>query len=187
MKKHLLLILFLPFIFSGCASITKLTKTNGKLMGILPMEDDEVVYKANLSASGLNKDQIYRRTRRWFVENFRSSADVIQLQDIQSGELVVKGYTKIRYRNSFGSLVNTYLHQTIAIDIKDGRYRLLIKDLVLDFKPDPKYPASEVPIEFYNMGDKKTILSLFQAVDDKCALVMNSIRAAIGSDRNEEW
>jgi hypothetical protein len=76
----------------------------------------------------LTKAQIFERCERWIGINFKSAQNVIQVKDKEAGTIISKGNFSVEHNNAFQS--NVYrVEFTMTIDIKDGKYRIIINDL----------------------------------------------------------
>lgn len=63
-----------------------------KLLDILPMKDGKVVYTGIIQVDSTDKSKLYNKVKKWFVEQYKSAKDVIQLDDKENGEVIGKGY-----------------------------------------------------------------------------------------------
>lgn len=144
-----------------------------KLYDILPLKDDRVTYIQIEKAEGLTKDQIYRRARRWFVENYRTSNNVLQLQDIESGELAGKGI----------SSAGIPFRRAIMVDCKDGRYRITLTEFTIN-------PAgAELPIEsdkYSRYYSKSNFIDYLKLIHEDNLATIESIRTTI-TRKQEDW
>ncbi len=64
----------------------------------------------------LQQDQAFSRLLRWAAETYNSANDVVQLQDRETGAIVVKGAT-----SPSGSTLTMFY--TMSMDVRDGRVR----------------------------------------------------------------
>lgn len=142
--KNLLLICFALFSLTAFSQDTQTTAKT------FPVKDGKVLYEGVVEVSGKTKDQLYKNAKKWFVDAFRSSKDVIQSDDKDGGQIIGKGWfystnTTEKYR----------IQTTIQVDCKDGRYRYRIYDIAttVDGKtesdPNAKYLVN-VTAEFWN-------------------------------------
>jgi hypothetical protein len=116
MKK--LLFLFLAIPFAGFAQKPSLP---------IDTPSNSVSFNEVVKVEGVSKDDLYLRAREWFAKSFRSSKDVIQMDDKASGKIIGKGGAK----GTYSQLLFTgplYVEYTITIVVKDGRYRYEISD-----------------------------------------------------------
>lgn len=85
-----------------------------------PLTFSEVIEVPNV-----NKDELFIRGREWFNGNFKSSKDVLQVADKESGELLGKGimevicFYKYMGERTFPADVNFQLN----VWLKDGKYK----------------------------------------------------------------
>jgi hypothetical protein len=123
--KHLLFVLSLLFVIP--ASYAQTTKENTSL-SILPVSPDTdlITYEGVIEVAGMDKAVLYSRAYNWLAKTYRSSTDVIQVQDKETGELVAKGLVRVTSR---GRDAGSVLH-TLTIYIKDGRCKYVLTNLV---------------------------------------------------------
>lgn len=79
--------------------------------------------------STISSKELYLRARSWFAETYKSSQDVIQMDDKESGKIIGKGAIKY-YSNVFVGSEGTkgFIFYTITVQVKDGRYKYEITD-----------------------------------------------------------
>ncbi len=119
----------------------------------LPIDSDthKVTYQEIVKVDGVNKDELYVRAREWFALTFKSSKDVIQMDDKAAGKIIGKGSSEgsTKYRML---TMDYWLNYTVSITVKEGRYRYEITDFVIENKPS-QYVPSVMPMTaevFYN-------------------------------------
>lgn len=91
----------------------------------LVFSQEPLSYSEAIEVSGVNKDELFIRGREWFNDNFKSSKDVLQITDKESGELSGKGILEVicvyRYlgERQFTSIVNFQMN----VWVKDGKFK----------------------------------------------------------------
>ncbi|MBS1585497.1 MAG: DUF4468 domain-containing protein [Bacteroidetes bacterium] len=78
------------------------------------------------------KDQLYIKAWEWMAKSFKSSKDVIQMQDKEAGKLI--GRFVVSGASSIG-----WVYSIIAIDTKDGKYKITISD----FEHEPEKTVTQ--------------------------------------------
>jgi hypothetical protein len=120
--KKILLTIFMVFGFLSNAQEFKL---EGKtLTGIFEVE-------------GKSKSELFSSINKWISINYNSSKNVIQMNDLESGTIIVKGINEVRTKNAFKKLYpnsapefNYYkFNHLIEINIKDNRYRIIYRTI----------------------------------------------------------
>lgn len=156
MKKYLLtLFLLIPlFAFSQ--------------QDILPIVDGKVTYTNVVSVENSSKEDLYLRAKKWFVSNYRSAQDVIQLDDKENGEIIGKGIFRITYYSR-----DPNIRHTVSILVKDNRYKYIITDLLYEDKQSDKFPIENFPRSW--AGKKK----LYETIDYKVTALIKSIELAM--------
>lgn len=105
-------LLFFILLFIGLTTVKAQT----------PISFSEVVQVESIS-----KEDLYQRAKGWATNTFRSSNDVIQLDDKENGQIVGKGLFK--YVQRYGIFVwDCTIRFTVTVVVKDGRYRYEINN-----------------------------------------------------------
>lgn len=94
---------------------------------ILPLKDSAIYYEDIVKVSHtVSADKLFTIAQTWFANTFKNSKSVLQVNDRQSMKLIGKGLALLH--PSFGSTLETYIYYTVAVDIKQGRYRYKVYD-----------------------------------------------------------
>lgn len=118
-------------------------------------ENGKVAYVDVVETPGKSGDDLFTNARLWFLENFRSSKEVIVFEDSELGILAGNGLMYLQQK-SFGYLVETPIYFSLRIETKDGKFRYQISDLRIsdslrpvesDFSPENMYKRNGKPIE----------------------------------------
>jgi hypothetical protein len=119
------------FFFSAFTLFSVFTAFGQKETPILPIDSStskitysEVVYIDSLT----NKLELFSRAREWFAKAYKSSTDVIQMEDKESGKIVGKALMQVYHRALGSNYPSGYINYTISIYMKDGRYKYEITD-----------------------------------------------------------
>lgn len=110
--KKVFVIIFMGIVLTSCAT----------MMGEKAAPELRK-YESVVDVPGVLKDDLYVKVNSWFVETFNSAESVIEYQDKEAGKVMGKyvfNYSEGAYSYS--------VKQTISIDVKDGKYRLVITD-----------------------------------------------------------
>jgi hypothetical protein len=84
----------------------------------------EVVYVDSLA----NKEELYSKAREWFAKAYKSSTNVIQMEDKESGKIVGKALMQVYHKALGSNYESGYINYTISIYLKDGRYKYEVTD-----------------------------------------------------------
>ena len=93
---------------------------------ILPIDSltKQITYSEVIKVDSLeSKMVLYSKAREWFAKTYKSSSDVIQMDDKESGKLVGKALMQVYHKALGSSFPSGYINYTISIYVKDGRYR----------------------------------------------------------------
>jgi hypothetical protein len=138
---------------------------------------------------GFSKDEIYTKTKLWIAQSYKSPQDVLQLDDKESGVIVIKGIFEIS---------PAYVHYTFTIKIKDGKMKLDTDHIYSDSsKGNPNYGwgYAEEWIEGKCNGYKQPKFTLKQLSNianttiDKINSLYNSLESSIKEPLliEEDW
>jgi len=74
----------------------------------------------------LTRDQLFTRAREWMVSTFKTSKDVLQIDDKGTGTIMGKCNLEIKDQTH---LRNGYIMFSVKIQVKDGRFKYWVNDL----------------------------------------------------------
>ena len=86
--------------------------------------------------TGKTKSELFSSINRWISINYNSSINVIQMNNIDSGTIIVKGINEVKYKDDLTKILSPKsnieyatmkVSHLIEINIKDGRYRVIYK------------------------------------------------------------
>ena len=97
-----------------CASFTKAD----------PAEFDKLVA---INEVDLTKDKIFDRAREWLARNYSSSKEVIELADKENGKII----GKVMKSQMYSGMIQTYIHYTILLEIKEKKFRLKFETIYM--------------------------------------------------------
>lgn len=130
MKKIVLLILLCPMLLKA------------QIISTLPQnEAGEIVFSEVVKCDSVKKDELFVRAKTFFANTFVSSKEVIQSEDKESGQIIVKGLSNIE---SSGGLK---MHFTIKVTCKENRYKYEFYNF--SFTSPPSYPYLPNGLRFY--------------------------------------
>lgn len=180
-------VILLAIALKSCIDSVNLFEKDGKLLGILPLLEGKVVYKARVQTPELPKEEVFRRARRWCVLAYRSSKDVLQLVDKETGEIIGKGNSTI-YVVKPGALTpqKYLLDHTISIDVSEDAYDITITGLALTGTTPAGLTivsSLSTPVELFKYGTLKSIMAVFHAVDAETLNAMQNLQQFIKSPK----
>ena len=85
----------------------------------------KIVYSEVIHVDSLvMKQELFSKAREWFAKAYKSSTNVIQMEDKESGKIVGKALMQVYYKNR----QDGYINYTISIQVKNGRYKYEVTD-----------------------------------------------------------
>lgn len=91
----------------------------------IPKKDGKIFYEKVVSVDSVNKAQLYLNAKQWLSSVYKNSKNVIEIDDKDAGKLVSKGSINYSLNSGFKTATAYF---TMAIDVKDGKYRFQIYD-----------------------------------------------------------
>ena len=86
-----------------------------------------IKYEKVITADSISKDNIFYGLKKWVATDFVSSKAVIEMADKDAGLLVISPNSKYIYPGGYiYSGYNGYISYTVNIQIKDGRFKVII-------------------------------------------------------------
>ncbi len=80
--------------------------------------------------SSITKSELYSRGREWFAKAYKSSTDVIQMEDRESGKIIGKALMVVYHKALGMALESGQINYTISLYCKDGRYKYEVTDFI---------------------------------------------------------
>lgn len=133
------------------------TKTLIILLSIITFVANGQEYKKDtksitgvFEATGKTKSEIFASIYKWISINYNSAQSVIQMNDLESGTIVVKGINEIIFENPMKQMypnnayvagnIRTRFNHTIEINVKDDKYRIIytVTDMISESNPPDK-------------------------------------------------
>ena len=203
MKKLLLLLLCVPLIGFGQID-------NTEYKSILPFDSltNLVTFEEVIEYEGVNSDNLYTSLKEWIVtstfwksdydgffintSNIREVEEIILQMDNREGrKLIAKGRTKIKHGG-----MSAYHNYTLKIYIREGRFKYIITNIVLDGGISSGVELSWPLEEYYTGYSKKGRLIKWQLKYHKSIIefadrigndIKNQVKIIINSDENDDW
>lgn len=94
--------------------------------------DSILRYSSIVEVTGQNKEQLFSKARQWVTDKFKDAKQVIQISDLQTGEIAGGGnFDATYYYKNFGNddpRIANYQFR-FGIYVKDGRYKFEFYDV----------------------------------------------------------
>ena len=104
----------------------------GQLIDELPGDESgKLNYSEVIQIDSVGKDELYRRSKQFLIDELESDKDIILLDDPESGIVLAKGF----YDTYIGS-TKYQMWFTVKIQSKDGRYKYDIYSIYFRSYPD---------------------------------------------------
>jgi hypothetical protein len=100
------------------------------VISIITYAQEKLTFSEVVTVDSTTKDQLFDKGREWFVDNFKDSKNVLEVNDKATGELLGKGSIKYSPDVSAAAAVTGWITFSIKIKVKDGKYKYEIGDFV---------------------------------------------------------
>lgn len=208
MKKLLLTISLVLFATPIWAQVDKEADQKRYGKGQMPFnEKGEVVFSKVVHEERHDKKALYNSVKLCITDIFNSAKDVIQLDDPESGIVIVKGFAEEPSRGLMGTVQDAQVWFSLKIQTKDNRYKIDIYQIkghypggvVNNIYTNPMdWPAEQLTYEtcFKPNGKMKTAREGFyrRAIIDCCNRLLIQIQkdvhnnlTANSANDTEDW
>lgn len=179
--KHLIFILIL---LASCSSSNKaLRNYTQDLPYQMEFVEGKGQVKAVIDFPGKSKSEIFNSVNLWVAKNYRSSNDVVQLQDKEAGTIVCKGGKYVTIK-SMGKDVQLFHNHSLQIDIKEGKMRAIFDNIWWDGPyGKPKYGDS---LWFPKCKNQVCQQHQDRAIETANSII-SSIEDSIRSSSSDDW
>jgi hypothetical protein len=178
------LFLFIIFLF-----ISNVVIAQDKLLGILPLKNGKVTYSDEIQLQGVSKDEIYTRTKHWFINTYSSGKDVIQLDDKENGEIIGKACFKEKWPLSFYTSMSVNVWKTIKIQIQNNHVRFEISDFRLKnyylLSQNQSITDVGIPLEEWNKRHNSRNMKFYPKINEQVNNIIKSFENAIELKQND--
>jgi hypothetical protein len=144
----------------------------------LPLLENRVGIQKVMALDSTLKSDLYHRAKLYIAEEFRSSKDVIQLDDAEQGTILIKAKTKASFFNVMAQAeIDVWF--TLKLDLKDGRYRYALSDILLTTNRTPAEDYWKMP---------KMNKNLRKSVGESLRSLAASLETAMAkSPKGDKW
>lgn len=107
-----------------------------------------ISYADTVRVDSASAKKLYSRAKAYFVENYKSAKDVIQLDD--TSKIISKAYTDVYfdYKLPFAAPVASKLFYTLKIQFKENKYRYELTNLyVQNYTTPQNFKVIQTPLE----------------------------------------
>lgn len=189
MRKHLLFIaVFIAALATAAPCVAQKAAPAASTAVEFPLQDDKLYYEGVVEVNPTSKKaDLYQIGRAWFVDTYVNAKDVLQLDDKAEGKMMGKGIYRYTFFNGLG-VSQVIMHFTLALDIKDGKYRYRMYDFLGDnVNTDMLSGVTEVRSLDYNKcytdykAGKRTKynLKVLQGMDTQVKIIAASLEKAM--------
>lgn len=130
--KKIIFFLFLVLPFVGFAQTTTVLNDNNPFELPIDSITGKITFVKIIEVKGKSKSEIYSNVKNWITENYKSPKDVINIDDKESGIILLKSFflntQTIAISNGTINIKANY-YFSLKINIKDSKYKITITDL----------------------------------------------------------
>lgn len=144
--------------------------------------------------SSKSKSELFASINKWISINYNSAQNVIQMNDAESGTIIIKGINEVTYANKPGKVmapntkhvqdnVTAKFNHTIEINVKENKFRIIYM-LTEMISPDPS--ATAYSNQFFaaiNLNGENS--AEIQSYIDTMETFLK--QGMIGKDKRERW
>lgn len=137
----------------------------------------------------ISKQELISRAREWFAKAYKSSTNVIQMEDKEAGRIVGKALIQVYHKSLGTNYPSGDINYTISIYAKDGRYKYEITNFYHE-----TYGVCEKMInttdKIMGISYQKTYNYYLYQVDDNIKTLISDLKSAMASSsgsKNNEW
>lgn len=168
------------------------TSTENKPNVTLPMKDGKTLISEVITVDSVSKEKLYLNAKRYLANTFKSAKDVIQLDDKESGEIIAKGYFETTWQYGLGMATPVQVWHTIAISVKDGKYKYQISDFRIKYFNEAtaytRASTTDVTLEDFSKSRKKNYLKFENnSLKPKIDEYVSAIKAAMINTQSDQW
>lgn len=177
MKNLLILLLFTTSAFSQISD--KFKKD----------ENGNIIHSKIFDFENQSKDKLYGKVKMYFAEIFKSSNDVIQLDDKENGIIIGKGITHFNVQNGKYTF-KCKLNFTLKVSIKENKCKIEVYNIVYnDSFPAETFYNKEADERYIKAKDKQKSMmdDYVNGTINFFELLDNSLVKTINQEKSSNW
>ncbi|UKT63385.1 DUF4468 domain-containing protein [Pedobacter mucosus] len=133
--------LFILFLFLICP--LALLAQSYNYSSDLPVKEGKLVYEKIVEGIDVKKPILYAAAKKWSVDILKNTGSIIQSEDITTGQIISKGFVEVNKDSPLFSLSGAPIYKfSVQFDIRDGRYRMRIYDIILNVQTSTNLEAN---------------------------------------------
>lgn len=99
------------------------------LFSFISNAQDPLKFSEVINVENVSQKEFFGRAKVWLAKSYKSSKDVIQTSDAETGQIIGKALYEFKPKSFMGSeAVKGAIAYTISIYCKDGKYKYVIED-----------------------------------------------------------
>jgi hypothetical protein len=136
-----------------------------------------------------SKDELFSRAKSCFAHLFKSSKNVIQNEDKDSGIIIGKGNIKAHARALGSDYNGGFVNFTITIACKDGRYKYVITDFIHEGTGSEMPSGGNLENESARIWSNKQWKIMKSQTDTEIKNLISLIKSEMSkpTPQNEKW
>lgn len=163
-----------------------------KLYDVMPLKEGKIIYEGVVSVDSTKQSELQRAAKKWFIDTYKSSKDVIGLDE--PDEIMGKGVIKTTHQAGFMTMYQIDVQHTVDLQFKDGKYRYSITDFRTKFVVPGigNVPPRMVDITLEEWADgshKNNERKYITKVDAEMKTLIQSLESALksASKAKKDW
>lgn len=155
---------------------------------------NEIVYSDIVVVNSVSKNDLYVNVKQWISSEFNSTKSVIDLDDRETGIIVLKPLIPIYANYMSTRYLSANISYVFTIYLKDGKYKYVANNFYHDFVPGssiPGYGNCSNMLKPTNKLYKKEYDKILIAIDSNMRLIESSLKSyldkSISGDNNNNW
>ncbi len=117
-------------------------------------------YTEVVQADSLTKDALFTKVKEWIALSYKSMDAVMQLEDKETGKIIVKGNMVTTM-----FMQNAWLGHTLIFDFKNGKFRYIFTNFTYKSSNGQGYTYENYPKAFLKKLLRRTNEQLLQTVN----------------------
>ena len=132
-----------------------------------------------------NQAELYSRAREWFAKAYKSSTNVIQMDDKENGKIIGKALMQVYFHSLGSDHESGYINYTILVYLKDKRYKYEINNFYhtgqynTDGNRVPDFGTCEEMLREKRKARQKTFNYFLKQMDENIKALIVSMKESM--------
>jgi hypothetical protein len=130
---------------------------------------------------------LYSRAKLFIAETFKSYKDVVQLNEDETKTVITKPIIKTISKGFLSGGLQTYIHYTLKIENKEGRYRYSFTNFAYQYMSNVGLTTERTLTDKANIYSARMWDDVKKAIADEEVIIISKLKSGMFLQKNTDF